>query len=176
MPKERLKITQPLCVTAKFMLDRGAGAAETAKLLEISNSTLTRIQAAGFDAEKYAQLLADRRAEDQRKREELKEALKPRPEKLTDEKFKELLAMSHPEELQGQISMDLTGTEEKQPAEEQTEIPPFYNWIERTIYDNTMKIVTAQYGSVQKSETKLEMKLDKIYDMLGQILRAIRKE
>ena len=39
-----------------------------------------------------------------------------------------------------------------------------------------MKIVTAQYGSVQKSETKLEMKLDKIYDMLGQILRAIRKE
>ena len=74
MSKERLKITQPLCVTAKFMLDKGGTVTETAQLLGISQSTLSRIQAADFDAEKYATQLEARRAEDQRKREEQKQA------------------------------------------------------------------------------------------------------
>ncbi len=157
MPKERLKITQPLCVTAKFMLDRGAGMAETAQLLKISTSTLQRIQAAGFDAMEYAKQLADRRAEDQRKREELKQAMKPRPEKLTDEKFKELMAMCHPEELQGQISMELPEAE-KQPAEEQKKL---YRFLA---------------GQFDETQIAICDKLGKIYDMLEQILRAIRKE
>lgn len=157
MSKERLKITQPLCVTAKFMLDRGGTITETAQLLGISQSTLSRIQAADFDAEKYAAQLETRRAEDQRKREEQKPA---------------------EDQVPGQMEMELPA---KKNEEECHAVP--YKVLESMIYDNTMKLIQCFCGKneankllLQKQMDNLSMKLTTINDNLCQLIRCMRKE
>jgi hypothetical protein len=157
MSKERLKITQPLCVTAKFMLDKGGTVTETAQLLGISQSTLSRIQAADFDAEKYATQLEARRAEDQRKREEQKQA---------------------EDQVPGQMEMELPA---KKNEEECHAVP--YKVLESMIYDNTMKLIQCFCGKneannllLQKQMDNLSMKLTTINDNLCQLIRCMRKE
>lgn len=159
MSKERLKITQPLCVTAKFMLERGGTITETAQLLGISQSTLSRIQAADFDAEKYAAQLETRRAEDQKKREELKQAEEQLPAHIKAMK-KEKPAE---DQVPGQLQMDLPVVKQWNPASGKFE--PY------TVKDmNTM--MRFQAAMTEKILTKLTT----INDYLCQLIRCMRKE
>lgn len=174
MSKERLKITQPLCVTDKFMLDRGGTITETAQLLGISQSTLSRIQAADFDAEKYAAQLEARRAEDQKKREELKQAEEQLPAHIKAMK-KEKPAE---DQVPGQMEMELPA---KRNEEECHAVP--YKVLESMIYDNTMKLISCFCGKneannllFQKQMDNLSMKLTTISDNLCLLIRCMRRE
>lgn len=65
MKKEKTKITQELCRKVQIML-AGAKAKEVAGLLGISETTVSRIKAAGFSAEQYEKNTAARKAEEKK--------------------------------------------------------------------------------------------------------------
>ena len=173
MAKERLIITQGLCDKVKKLATHGMEQKEIADMLGISTATIGRIKAAGYD-EKLFRLKNEKRsqAEKQKKimdrhmqeimeqdRKDIEAAIKRRDKlfgiKTSDPGRGEHMAAQVP----GQLEMDLP--EKKEPAEGQQKM---------------FKFLEGKFDEVEKEEIAICGKLDKIYDMLGQILRAIRKE
>ena len=61
---ERLVVDQVMCDMARLMMAGGGSQVQVAKLLEISESTLSRIKAAGFSAEQFMRNKEARRLAD----------------------------------------------------------------------------------------------------------------
>lgn len=101
MKKERTKITQELCDHVKILLAGGANLNKAAEITKTGHATISRIKAAGFDAEVYRQ--------NQLKRQE---------------KPKVTLVINH-EELAGQMEMDLKAAEEQKEMSDQTKMMRF---------------------------------------------------
>ena len=170
MAKERLVITQALCDKVWKLTTHKIDQKEIADMLGISTATIGRIKAAGYDeklfklknktrreAEKQKQIM-DRHMEEmmEQDRKDIEEAVKRRDKlfgiKTSDQGRAEHMAAQVP----GQLEMDLP--EKKEPAEDQKKL---YRFLA---------------GQFDEAEIAICGKLDKIYDMLGQIMRAIRKE
>lgn len=132
---KKLDVNQELCRKVQIML-AGAKMGEVAELLGISKTTVSRIKAAGFDPEQYARN-TQKRVEEENKAE----------------------ADPEPEQVAGQICMELQPAEEQKP--EQTADP--------TAEDLQTKMMRFQAGQVEKVLAKLE----KINDNLCQILRKL---
>lgn len=144
MKKERTQITQELCDHVKILLAGGANIDKAAEITKTGHATISRIKAAGFDAEVY------RKNQQQRK-------AKKKPEVV--------LTIKH-EELDGQMKMDLQAAEEpKAEMSDQTKLMRFQAGQAEKIIGQMMVNVDA-----------LLMKMDRMNDTLGQILRAVRKE
>ena len=165
MAKERLVITQGLCDKVKKLVQHGVEQKEIADLLGISKATIGRIKAAGYDLETFKGKNDQRRAADTAKRQEAAQRdEKAQQQKAMMDKYiagleEEIRETQRQQnQLQGQISMDLQELEEKKPAEGQKKL---YRFLA---------------GQFDETEIAICDKLGKIYDMLGQILRAIRKE
>ena len=94
---KKVQITEQICKQAQLMRRGGANQAEVAALLGINNSTVSRIEAAGFDFGKY---------QENRKARREKERMKA---KAQDQQPEE-------EQVPGQIEMELITAAEK-PAE-----------------------------------------------------------
>ena len=60
MKKERTIITQELCDHVKILLAGGATAQKAAEITKTGHATISRIKAAGFDAEVYRKKQAER--------------------------------------------------------------------------------------------------------------------
>ena len=141
---KKLDVNQELCRKVQIML-AGAKMGEVAELLGISKTTVSRIKAAGFDPEQYA------RNTQKRVEEENKAATDPEPEQM-----------------EGQMEMDLQQAEEQKPAEEpdaedlQTKMMRFLAGKTEELKDNT-KMCAADIGVM----------LAKIEDYLAQILRKM---
>lgn len=144
MKKERTQITQELCDHVKILLAGGANIDKAAEITKTGHATISRIKAAGFDAEVY------------RKNQQKRQA-KKKPEVV--------LTIKH-EELDGQMKMDLQAAEEPKPEmSDQTKMMRFQAGQAEKIIGQMMVNVDA-----------LLMKMDRMNDTLGQILRAVRKE
>lgn len=147
MKKERTQITQELCDHVKILLAGGANIDKAAEITKTGHATISRIKAAGFDAEVYRKNQQDRKA-------------KKKPEVV--------LTIKH-EELAGQMEMDLHTAEEPKEISDQIKLMRF----QAAQADKICEKITKQ--AIIINETMMT-KLDRIYDMLGQILRAVRKE
>ena len=123
---KRTEVTQAMCDHAKILLAGGAGNTKAAIILGVGESTVYRMKKAGFDAEKYNEAKVQRK-----------------PEKPAEEK---------PEEIPGQIRMELTTSS--------------------TAEDLQTKTMRFQAAMVDR----LIVELDKFNDTLNMILRAMRKE
>ena len=104
---KKVQITEQICRQAQLMRKGGANQAQVAELLGINNSTVSRIEAAGFDFKTYTeQRKARREKEEARKRQA--------EEQQAEEKA----------QVPGQIEMDLTPVE-KQEMSDQTKLMRF---------------------------------------------------
>ena len=148
MKKERTQITQELCEHVKILLAGGANLNKAAEITRTGHATISRIKAAGFNAETY-----------RKNQQQKKEQKKP-----------EVVLMVKHEELAGQMKMDLQAAEEpKAEMSDQTKLMRF----QASQADKICEKITNQ--AVIINETLL-VKLDRLNDTLCQILRAVRKE
>ena len=148
MKKERTQITQELCDHVRILLAGGANLNKAAEITKTGHATISRIKAAGFDAEVYRQNKLKR----------------------TEKKKSEVVLTINHEELDGQMKMDLQAAEEpKAEMSDQTKMMRF----QAHQVDKICEKITNQ--SVIINETLL-VKLDRLNDTLCQILRAIRKD
>lgn len=155
---KKLDVNQELCRKVQIML-AGAKMGEVAELLGISKTTVSRIKAAGFDPEQYAKN-TQKRVEEENKAE----------------------ADPEPEQVAGQICMELQPAEEQKPAEEpdaedlQTKMMRFLagkmDKIETRLHSIDAKESTINMSILLKSD-EIESRLDKLIDYLAQILRKL---
>ena len=136
---KKLDVNQELCRKVQIML-AGAKMGEVAELLGISKTTVSRIKAAGFDPEQYAKN-TQKRVEEENKAE----------------------ADPEPEQVAGQICMELQPAEEQKPEmSEQTKLMRFlagkFNEVNTT---------------VQVTQAEILLHIGKIEDYLAQILRKM---
>ena len=95
MKKERTQITQELCDHVKILLAGGANIDKAAEITKTGHATISRIKAAGFDAEVY------RKNQQQRK-------AKKKPEMMPEGTYE----WKTGDEFPGQLRMDLQAAEE----------------------------------------------------------------
>ena len=155
---KKLDVNQELCRKVQIML-AGAKMGEVAKLLGISKTTVSRIKAAGFDPEQYARN-TQKRVEEENKAE----------------------ADPEPEQVAGQICMELKQAEEQKPAEEpdaedlQTKMMRFLagkmDKIESRLHSIDAKESTINLSILLKSD-EIASRLDKLIDYMAQILRKL---
>lgn len=150
--KERAIITPGLIRQVQLMLAGGATGKEVAEITGTSEGTISRIKKAGFDYEQFQKNTEARR--------------KPVPETKQEPEQLELQGgvdyqVKVNEELPGQIGMDL-----------QPEKPEMSDQVKM------MRFLAGKFDEVDPSKqlTVIGMKLDKISDYLGQILRVIGPE
>ena len=174
--KERAIITPGLIRQVQLMLAGGATGKEVAEITGTSEGTISRIKKAGFDYKQFQKNTEARRKPAEapqwnalrfpmkvEKVEETEDGLKitaRQPEQLelqggVDYQVKVI------EELPGQIGMDL-----------QPEKPEMSDQVKM------MRFLAGKFDEVDPSKqlTVIGMKLDKISDYLGQILRVIGPE
>lgn len=190
--KERAIITPGLIRQVQLMLAGGATGKEVAEITGTSEGTISRIKKAGFDYEQFQKNTEARRKKMEEapqwntlrfpmkveKVEETKDGLKitaRQPEQLELQGGVDY-QMKVNEELPGQIGMDL------QPAEEKPEMSDQVKMM-RMIAGQTDKIcekITAQALIINETLLKtletlaqLDLKLPRISDYLGQILRKM---
>ena len=148
---KKLDVNQELCRKVQIML-AGAKAKEVAGLLGISETTVSRIKAAGFSAEQYEKNTAARKAEEKKPGV----VLKPFP---VDPPPAE-------EQCAGQISMeDLQKEEQKQ---EMSDTVKLMRFLAGKFTDNAADVAALAQWIVKVNST-----LDKINDNLCQILRKM---
>ena len=157
---KRTQITEAICKQAQLMRRGGANQTEIGKLLGVNPCTISRIEAAGFDLETYQ---ANRKAQ----REKEKAAKRPVVELVYDpsiaEEYRKEQEAKAAEELPGQIRMDLTP--EKPEMSDQTKLMRF----QAHMTDDLKKTIIDMIAIVTVNQNKL-------YDMVGQLIRAVRKE
>ena len=153
MKKERTQITQELCDHVRILLAGGAGNNKAAEITKTGHATISRIKAAGFDAEVYRK--------NQLKRQEKK------PAELMPEGTYE---WKTGDEFPGQLRMDLPPA--KGPRAEMNELTRLIRFQASQV-DKICEKITNQ--AIIINDTLL-VKLDRINDTLCQILRAVRKE
>ena len=147
---QRTQITEQMCKQVELMRKGGANQTEIGHLLGVNPCTISRIEAAGFDLEKYVEMRKARREQEAAK-------AKPKVElvydpRIAEEYKREQEAKKAEEQIEGQMEMELTTL--KPEMSEQVKM---------------MRFQAAQVD-------KLIMKLDQIYNMTSMILRAVRGE
>ena len=144
--KEKTQVTTAVCKQAQLMRRGGASQLQVAELLGISPSTVSRIEAAGFDFETYTRNRIERKAKEEKRKAEQTEV--------------ELV-----QQLEGQMEMDLKQAEKPVDLSDQTKMIRFlagrFDLLEKTEAANAERIILA---------------LDKLNDTLMQIIRCIRRE
>ena len=153
---KKVAITQDLCRMVELMLKGGAQQKEVGERMGISKATVSRIKAAGYDAEQYRKNTTERVEKENmaEKTEEEKQILGIRYP-LTVEKV---------EMSEGGVSVTARQAEEQVEGQMEMELPlP----VTITAEDLQVKLMRFQAAQVEKILAKLE----KINDNLCQILR-----
>ena len=166
MAKERLTVTQGLCDHIRILLQGGADMKRAGELTGISQATVSRIKAAGYDAEQFKVNNEKRRENEEKKKQtvekferELKEGFnhyRAVVSELYDQQTNGI------QQVPGQLSMELP----KQDSEkDQAAMMRFLAGKN----DENKKLIIAYMDA-------LAVKLSAINDTLCQILRAVRRE
>lgn len=156
-----------MCDMVQFMIGKGRTPENTAELMEISVSTVNRIRAAGYSAERYAEMKEERRQEDIRKREQAREKFMEETKAAEEQRS---------EQVPGQLMMQFPGQAIKR-----------YDPVTKKIYvkdengeremlpdpeQENAKMIRFQAAMTDK----ILMKLSQLNDNVCQLLRAVRKE
>lgn len=160
MSKERMMITQGLCDHVQILLKGGASMKKAGEMVGISQSTVSRIQAAEFSASLYEERNTERRAKEQQKRK-LEEKKAEVFEKL-NEKFPDMKP-AEGQQVPGQMKMNLP--EVKQYNPDSGKFEPY-----------TVKDINTMMRFQAAMTDKILMKLDQLNDTMSMVLRAVRKE
>lgn len=173
--KEKIEITQELCVHVKALLDGGLTQKQAAKFVKVSPATVSRISAAGFDVGTYMMNTERRRimendAKAAKKIKEFLDAMKqnqPLAVEKVEEKDGGLEVTARPaeEQVPGQISMDLKPSEEEKP--------------EMSDQTKMMRFLAAKFGdlnvAITASVADLIAHIVRLEDYTAQILRRMDK-
>ena len=151
--KGKVQITEQICRQVQLMRKGGANQTQVAELLRINSSTVSRLEAAGFDLQTYTENRKIRR-ERERKRNQPAVTLTISAEELR----------ATEEQVPGQMEMDLTRVE-KPEMSDQTKMMRF----QAHQADEIMK-------KMDECTVQICAKLDRLNDTLSMILRAVRKE
>ena len=144
---KKTRITEQICKQAQLMRKGGANQTEIGKLLGVNPCTISRIEAAGFDFDKYT-------------------------ENLRARKMKETMKAEEPaEQISGQMEMDLTQAE-KPEMSEQVKMMRF----QAAQADRILKKTEEAAEKISGDLVILNTTLDRINDTLCMLLRAIRRE
>ena len=144
---KKTQITEQICKQAQLMRKGGANQTEIGKLLGVNPCTISRIEAAGFDFDKYT-------------------------ENLRARKMKETMKAEEPaEQISGQMEMDLTQAE-KPEMSEQVKMMRF----QAAQADRILKKTEEAAEKISGDLVILNTTLDRINDTLCMLLRAIRRE
>jgi len=186
--KERAIITPGLIRQVQLMLAGGATGKEVAEITGTSEGTISRIKKAGFDYEQFQKNTEARRKPVPERVKELAEALYQetvkQPEQLALQGGVDYQVKVN-EELPGQIGMDL---QPEKPAEmiDQVKLMRFLAGQGEKIIGQMLVCNDAQLMSMGKTNeaenmivktmAQIDMKLSRIADYLGQILRVIGPE
>jgi len=161
---KKVKITETICKQAQLMRKGGANQTEIGKLLGVNPCTISRIEKAGFDLEKYQE---SRRMEKQKEKEKAEKTATVKA--ITNEEMaKNTVYMV--EQVPGQMEMELTP--EKPEMSDQTKLMRFQA-------AQTDRILRKQDAAIMRMDIDAALvkgTLEKIYDMMGQLIRAVRKE
>jgi len=148
---KRTQVTEQICEQIRLMRKGGANQTEIGKLLGLSAPTISRIETAGFDLNRYL--------ENKRTAKEKEKQRKQEPEEEREE------------EVPGQIRMDLA---EAKPEgdwrkdfiqSEQTKMMRFQAHMTEMIA-----------AKIEKAEVQICTKLDMLNDTMSMILRVVRRE
>lgn len=120
MSKERLTIDQALCDLVRYVLQGGANVKQVVKMTGASAATISRIRAAGFSADRYLEN-TKQRLKDERIQKRLEAQEMPSLKSF----YTEETMRSVPEELPGQMRMELPAEEQKPDMSEQTKMMRF---------------------------------------------------
>ena len=168
MDKERTKIDQKLCDTVRMMMaGKDAKVSQVVELLGISQATVNRIRQAGYSLEQFNK---DKSSRNERKKELKEQRAGNTLDTFFTKEAKEAainmpLPEAEPEQVPGQICMDLqTAAEQKPEMSEQTKLMRFlagkFNEVDTT---------------VQVTQAEILLRIGKIEDYLAQILRRMDK-
>ena len=147
---KKVQVTEQICKQVQLMRKGGANQVEIGRLLNLSGSTVNRIEKAGFSLEQYLENKRIAREKEQKSKVRVELVYDP---SIAEEYRREQEAKKAAEEqIAGQMAMDLT------------EAKP-----EMTDQVKMMRFMASQAD-------KLALKLDHINDTLCQILRAVRHE
>ena len=149
--KTKMQITEQICKQIRLMRKGGANQTEIGALLGINPSTVSRIEKAGFDVEKYLENKRLAREKEKAAKEKTTVELVYDPS-IAEEYRREQEAKAAEEQVPGQMEMDLKPKQAE--MSEQTKM---------------MRFLAGQMD-------RLYMKMETINDTLSQILRAVRKE
>ena len=173
--KEKIEITQELCLHVKALLDGGLTQKQAAKFVKVSPATVSRISAAGFDVNKYNRDTYERRIMEKNRQadKEVQEIMKvikqngPLAVEKVEEKNGgvEITTRVPEEQVPGQISMDLHPAEEEKP--EMSDQVKMMRFLAGKFKD-TDDVIQITIG-------ELILQVGKIYDMLGMIMRRMDK-
>jgi len=157
MSKTRLNVTQGLCDHVQILMKGGATAKTAGFLTGISQSTVSRIMAAGYDAEQFKANNEQRREKDNTERQrikqlrtanELQSIYSPTPDEL---RFTQTQAKAPEDQVPGQMTMDLLGNVKMEEPQDMNKM---------------MRFQAAQVD-------KILMKLSQLNDNVCQLLRAV---
>lgn len=176
MSKERKPVNEKMCRQVQLLLGGGATGEEAAEIVGVSTGTISRIRKAGFDMETFRKNTEERKERERKAAEEPQLRFPMKVEKVEETDAGLKITARQPEEMPGQIAMDLRPAEEKPEMSDQVKMM-------RMIAGQTDKIcekITAQAMIINETllktlETlaKLDLKLPRISDYLGQILRKM---
>lgn len=177
MSKERKPVNEKMCRQVQLLLGGGATGEEAAEIVGVSTGTISRIRKAGFDMETFRKNTEERKEREKKAAEEPQLRFPLKVEKVEETEAGLKITARQAEEMPGQIAMDL-----QTPAEEKPEMNDQVKMM-RMIAGQTDKIcekITAQAMIINETllrtlETlaQLDMKLPRISDYLGQILRKM---
>ena len=163
---KRTQVTETICKQAQLMRKGGANQTEIAELLGVNACTISRIEKAGFDLATYQ---ATRRLEKQMEKE------KKTPKVVLEIKSEDLTATD--EQVPGQLRMEIPEKIEGAPIN-----ATYADEIGRE-YPERVKLMRFQAHMTEDlKKTMIEMisivtvNQNKLYDMVCQLIRAIRKE
>lgn len=163
---KRTQVTETICKQAQLMRKGGANQTEIAELLGVNACTISRIEKAGFDLATYQ---ATRRLEKQMEKEKKtpKVVLEIKSEDLTatDEQVPGQLRMEIPEKIEG-VPINATYADEiGREYPERVKLMRF----QAHMADDLKKTMIEMISIVTVNQNKL-------YDMVCQLIRAVRKE
>ena len=170
---KKMQVTDQICKQVQLMRKGGANQTEIGKLLGINPCTVSRMEAAGFDMQRYTEMRKERREKEKARANVSQESWATGVELVYDPSIaedyrREQEAKRAEEQVPGQMKMNLTTGEKKEE--------------EAAAFDQVkmMRFLAGRFDVIEKSQAlgveMLRMEIDKLNDTMSMVLRAIRKE
>ncbi len=174
--KERRPVDEKMCRQVQLLLGGGATGEEAAEIVGVSTGTISRIRKAGFDMETFRKNTEERKEREKKAAEEPQLRFPMNVEKVEETDTGLKITARQPEEMLGQIAMDLQQAEEKPEMSDQVKLIRFlagrFDALEKKIEASDEK-QSSDVAALCQWIVVACTKIDKVNDYMGQILRKM---